>query len=155
MPSYHNVKIDGVDLFVRPIGWRRCFRFYPYSQGNKVRFRIGIKDKTTPSPLGRIAIYEDLLLPEGSKKERYPLLTDPYMEAEAGEVPSHLDIKGSVIIDAGRQRYTINHPLEDNVIEIITFDAKRDATMFMWLTPAIIALIGTVISIVLWLLIGN
>lgn len=156
MLSYHNAKIDGVDLFVRPIGWRRYLRFYPYSQGNRVRFCIGIKKgQTKPSPLGRIAIYEDLLLPEWSQKERYPLLTDPYSEAEGHGSPQFLNIIGSIISIAGQGRYTINHPTSKDATEIVSFDAKHDATMFMWLTPTIIAIVGTITSIILWVFFGK
>jgi hypothetical protein len=151
MPTYHNVNYSGVALFVRPIGWRKWLRFYPYSQGDKVRFRIGLKDKTKHSPLGRIAVYEDIPLPEKSQKERYPQLIDYYLEAQGGTMPEELDLTGSVISVAGQCRYTINHPTSQEAIEIITFDAKRDSTMFMWLTPTIAAIVATIISVILWL----
>ncbi len=96
-----------------------------------------------------IAIFEDIQLPEGSKKDRYPLIISTFTRVMSGYEYQHLDVEGLIMSISGHGRYTIDESQEE-AIEIVTFDVKRDATMFMWLTPTIIAIIGTIISIILW-----
>ena len=147
MPSYHSVIYRNTELRARPLGFRRFLRVYPYSQGGRVRFRVELRHKNQDT-MPPIAIFEDIPLAESSQKNRHPLLVSTFSEIASGTKFQYLDIKGSVMSVSGHGRYTIDNPDGKEEIEIVTFDIKRDATMFMWLFPTFL----TLVSIILWVL---
>ncbi len=150
MPSYHNVTYRNTALSISPVGWRRWLKLYPYSQGGRIKFRIGLKDKKQDT-IPPITIYEDIPIPENSVKDKYPLIASTFGKMHSGAKFKYLDVEGSVLSVPGHGRYTIDNPYGKEAIEILTFDIKRDATMFMWLVPSVLALLSIIISVILWI----
>lgn len=160
MPQFHKFHLavrrpapltgkEEVKLHVRPLGWRRFIRFWPYSVGNRVRFRIELENKSQTSPLGTIAIYEDLPLPWDSAREQYPLMTDP-SAAMFGYNPLLRDVEGNVMTMVGSGRYTLGHPDSNDSENIANFYIRPDSAAIMWLlgiaTPILTGIVGFLIG---------
>lgn len=166
MPQFHRFKLESrrmipelpkkdVEFKVKPKGWfRYIFRCWPYWVGNRVQFRVEVEGKHIDSRiLGTLAIYEDLPRPTHWKPldEPFKLLSNPYAAGmnRGGELMKHLDIVGSRINIPGDGRYMVGYPGEPESFEIITFSAKSDETLTIWLLSIFISLASASVGFIL------
>ena len=152
-PKYREFKVEDVTFYVRPLGFRRLFRFWPYFVGDKVKFRIGIKDRAEDYQKPEtLHIYESITTPEYSHEERYSSETNLFQKTIDYEMPSHLDIQGSKIYMPAKRRYTVEHPEIQKSTEIVSFRTLPNDILILCLFTILAFIVGGFAGLLLKLL---